>query len=83
MSITTSQELKESLGAQVFQAIPARMVSQVREESMDSRVQMEEEALLERRVHLEQQELEDSPVSRALQVHRDAKGKKAILDCEE
>lgn len=78
--ITPGQELKETPDTQVYREHLDRMGCQVRVESLETRVQMEEEGRLVKRVHVEGQEIQDCQVPQVLQVHRAPEGSEVNLD---
>lgn len=59
MLTTPSQDSKESPATQAYWVHPERTGGQVRVESSETRVQMEEEGHLAGRVHLERWEIQD------------------------
>lgn len=71
---TPSQEPKGIRGTRVCREHLERTAGQVRAESSETRVQMEEEGRSERRVHLDHQELQDSQAAQVLQAHRVPEG---------
>lgn len=81
--ITPSQEPKETPGTRAYREHLDRTDGQVREESLETRVQMEGEGRSVRRGHLENQEIQDSQAAPELQVHRVPEGSEVNLDREE
>lgn len=80
---TLSQDPKETPAMQAYRAQWERMGNQVRGVAMETRVQMEEEAPVVRRVHLGSQELQDSRAAQVLLVHRVAEGTTVNVDQKE
>lgn len=81
--ITPPQEPKDRLVTQVYRVHLDRTAGPVRVESSETWVQMEDEALMARRVHLDNPELQDYQAAQVLLVHRVPEGSEVNQDPEE